>query len=217
MKSLETNFEPASQEIVHLEKKEMAPMSVDELSSRLRDSFKNERQSFHEDRRGKERMFFIIKTREEFVKNLLFEEERFNRIFKTSSGSIYFQFEKGGFFRAKMIPDKREFEESGEESGKHFQFQPIMGDVFFLDQEESNRLEGIEIRPGQKIKVTKFGLGASPFELNVNGKPPISFEENEGEITLIGTKRTTRGVEEIDTSGLYGGIHKGHPIVEIIK
>jgi len=195
------------------ERKKISPIGIDEVSSQL-EVLRN--REFVIDKKGGEYIIAVTKIRNEFVKKLLSEKERFSRIFRTSSGSIYFQVQTGETLRAKMMPDKYEFEEG---DGKHYKFQPITTDLFFIPQSEIDRLNGVELYPGEKIRTVPFGIGVSPFELNIRGfGSKVVFEEGNGGLFLIGTQRTYPEADktiEMDHN-LVGGIHKGHPIVEII-
>lgn len=123
--------------------------------------------------------------------------------------STYFQLQTGESLRAKK--DKE----------MEIDFQPITNELFFISQEESVRLTS-QLDwdyPGQKVKIEDYTLGACPFELNIRGFPTqIVFEMKEGEIILVGTEWKNRSQEGLDTkSNLIGGIHIGHPIVEILR
>lgn len=203
---------------------ELPPMSLEELSLRLDSLRENEYAVPNKnDDSGVERV--ISKIREEFVTQLLLEKERFSRAFKTSNGSIYFQLTSGQTLRAKMIPDQHEFM-SGE--SKHFKFQPIMKKLFFVSQEETDRLvESLkrndgEYRPGEVVTVTEYKLGASPFELNLarenDGALQIVFEMRSNKLFLNRSEgKDLKGDIEILKDQLVGGIHLGHPIIEILK
>jgi len=166
----------------------------------------------------------ISKIRGEFVEQLLFEKERFSRVFKTSNGSTYFHLKTGQTLRAKIIPDQYEFM-IGE--GKHLKFQPIMRELFFVSQEEADRLkEGFgrnrQFLPAEEIVVTEYGLGASPFELNVvydsEGATQVVFEKKDNKLLLKGSEwKDLHGIKNFDAEQLVGGIHLGNPIVEVLK
>ncbi len=200
---------------------ELAPVSLEELSLRLDNLRENEYTVLD----NGEVVKAISKIREEFVTQLSLEKERFNRVFKTANGSTYFQLVTGQTLRAKMIPDQHEFM-SGE--GNHFKFQPIMRELFFVSQGEVDRLVELlkendgEYRPGEVVTVTEYGLEVSPFELNLvrenDGAPQIVFEKRGNKLFLNRSERKDlKGNLEILKDELTGGIHLGHPIIEVLK
>ncbi len=202
-------------ESAHIENSEILQMTIDEFSSRLKALSETEDRLFEKKVEGESVDFNISKLRSDFVEGLLLEKERFNKVFKTSNGSVYFHLETGETIRAKMVDDKYEFN-AGE--GKHFMLRPAMNDLFFLSQDESERLARVgDLYPREKIITVPYGLGAAPFEMNIKRfHSQIVFREEGGELLLIGTK--SEGEEEIDIEGnLFGGTHIGHPITEIVK
>ncbi len=201
----------------YLEDREKPPASVEELSSLMSDLGDREYEVFETKKNNGQYFKDISETRNEFVQNLLLEKDRFDKIFKTSSGSIYFQIKTGETLRAKMMPDKHEFAEG---EGEHFKFQPILNNLFFVLASEVEKATKGDLYPGEKLKTTTYELGACPLELNIHGYgSQIVFEEKDGFLYLIGTA-LVRGAGEkiIETDhNLVGGYHVGHPITEIIK
>jgi hypothetical protein len=200
---------------INLEKQETLPMTPDEFAQRLKLLMDTESQLINRETiKGEDLYSGIRKLRSDFVEKLLLEKERFNKVFKTANGSVYFILETGETIRAKMVVDKYEFDEG---DGQHFMFSPLMNNLFFLPQDESERLARVEdLSPGEKIKTVPYGLRVVPFEINIRGfGSQVVFENNSGELLLIGTQ--TLGAEELDTEGNLVGTHLGHPIIEIVK
>lgn len=152
---------------------------------------------------SKERRQEIVKKFTEKLKN---EKEKFQNIFETENGSLYFITKNGESLRIKK-------------DGNEAKIQPICRKVFFVEEKTFNELMENrryldEYLLAHKIKTCPAKTGAHPFEFQIIGFPEIIYEVNEGELKIHGTKYE-KG-EEIQKS-FVSGFHLGHKIINIIK
>jgi len=202
-----------------INKNETMHLTVAEIKQRLLELNDAEEVLLSQYKGSAESVPLIIALRQEEVGRLLSEKEKFNRVFKTANGSQYFQLQTGECVRAKHIQDKTEF---GFGEGSHYKFQPMMTEMFFVSQSETDRIihklqeyPGC-LMPGEVIKTEEYSAENHPFELNMyNIKSKIAFQLEEGHLKLLGTVKQD---EYVDTKGNFiGDYHFGHKITEILK
>ncbi len=147
---------------------------------------------------------------EDFINDQLKNnKDRYDHIFKTEPGSIYFTTISGESLRIRM----------DEERGWQLQFPERR--IIFVDEEERIRLRGLvndrhfpRNFDGQSIRKTSFGIGAVPIEFGIveHAKRVAQltpFTETLGSLTF--------GEQSLDTDLMTNGFHRGHPITQIIK
>jgi len=152
---------------------------------------------------------------EGLVEKLEQKKERFRQVFETEQGSKYFVTQQGESVRIKRTNGERYAQGD---------LQPPTRKIFFIDQNEFDRLpdKRAEKLRDVKIRQAEYQEGAYPVELNIDGFGwEIVFEEGEdpnGERYLV-MKGSRPADHEIDKSSdqLVGGFHMGHKITEIIK
>jgi len=137
----------------------------------------------------------------DFAEKQISEKERYENIFRTEQGSIYFTLPTGESLRIKQ-------------RGDEWKLQPLCRKVFYVDSQQgedlllmlrSNNFQEEII--GAPIKTVSCGIGAMPVEFGITHMPEIKFSEEPGEIIIKG-----------DSMGVFAsGYHQGHPITEIIK
>ena len=157
----------------------------------------------------------------DFIKDLIDNRERFQYIFETEKGSIYFVLHSGETMRIKK-------HKPGIWPGD-YQIQNFTKRIFFIDASEENRLkamilednkkENINKLVGKKIFLTELREGVIPIEVDVvdlwedeeHGRRAI-FEFRDNKIVFKGDK--IGGSINEKSIGL---VHFGHPIFKIIK
>ena len=191
-------------------------ISIDELRS-LHENYVNKEEEicdkhetmldFIEDE-GNERTLNIIKdinkNAQLFLNELLRSKDRFFRVFKTEHGSYYFSIASGEVFRIKF---KRFKNIPG-----FYQLHPIMKNIFFLPQAESDRIlkEGnLAENINKPINLSDYVNGAVPFEINKYESSVLSDYILEDNVLLVGKPSLPK--YKAPSS------HIGHPIVEILK
>jgi hypothetical protein len=156
-------------------------------------------------------------------------DEQFEKIFKTSNGSIYFLDKNKECLRIKR-------NEKGE-----LEFQPITKDLFFINKNDlkplMNSLRALpyiemEILSGRaedrpSISLAEYEIGSIPIEINVKSlcdkykrNRLIEYKKEDGKLIFNATKinEEKEPSDIIDFFGdLFGGFHYGHEITEIIK
>jgi hypothetical protein len=201
-----------------LEKEMTTAFTVNEITTRCNVLYDEETKiTSNKDIPREEMISLICATRNNFIETLLKEKVRFDKIFRTSNGSLYFQLQSGEVLRMKNIPTKDEFSAGNEE--RTFQVQPIMSNLFFISRSEMERISIISLQPGEQLQTVPYEQGAVPFDINKRGYPSqIVFEiDNNGILTLKGTVfRNEHGNVEILDDQLVGGYHRGHPITNVI-
>ncbi|HVZ66966.1 MAG TPA: hypothetical protein VG917_01770 [Patescibacteria group bacterium] len=138
-----------------------------------------------------------------FIDKQIKEKDRFQNVFKTDQGSVYFTLSTGESLRIKQREGK-------------WEMQPICRKIFYTDNDTADEFEEdvrkghSEYEPiiGKPISTTELKIGATPIEFEIlGGTPPIAFEESPGKIVIKG-----------DHMGFFAsGYHRGHPITEVIK
>jgi hypothetical protein len=142
----------------------------------------------------------------EFIEKLKREKDKFQHVFETESGSVYFVAQTGESIRFKN------------ENGK-IKDQPIVRKTFFISEEVSgelmkNRKNMDEYLLSNEITLCSFDLGTRPLEFWIIGFPEIVYECSNGKLQIKGTKRDDK--EKIDKV-FASGFHVGHKITNIIK
>lgn len=153
------------------------------------------------------------------IRDLLEMKERFDHVFKTEKGSIYFTLSTGPSFRIKQ----RDTDEMS-------RLQPVLPKIVFVDASEIAILsQWCKESPnlshdifGKQIATVPFALGTHPVELTVIGYGPDTqpiLEEADGTITLLGIQKVspTGELSEVPLRYSLGSIHLGNKIVEVIK
>lgn len=158
---------------------------------------------------------------QEVIDRLLTEKERFEHIFKTDRGSIYFQ-TKNGVARIKKDKDG------------YWDFRFVNNHIFYIPQSDAEELlEMLEIEQrislnehvtneefekragvnseylcGKQIEVGELKKGMYPLDFEYNKNVKISYTLKDNSLIIIG-----------NDDGHLGGsaIHIGDKIVEIIK
>lgn len=130
----------------------------------------------------------------------------FRLIFKTSQGSTYFITYGGNSIRFKQGAEKAE---------------PTYEAIFFITEGESQRiseiispLQNLDALSGQKIVLTDCRIGVCPLEINVLSEDERIVHERKGDFLLL---KGTKVGDAYKPDTLFGSIHIGHPITEIIK
>ena len=153
-----------------------------------------------------------------FLKELLLEANRFDKVFKTEKGSIYFVLFSGETLRFKISGGKNIFGLNNplDPVIPIFTLSPITGKVFFVDSETlhefNHMLKITDDWRNKRIKTTDIVIGSHPIELNILEKDgnKISFVDYGDSFELIGG---TLDPEDLP----MGNIHTGHQISEIIS
>jgi hypothetical protein len=142
---------------------------------------------------------------ENFIESKINEKFRFQHIFRTDKGSLYFVDESGESWRIKQT-------EEGLRS------EPVCRKIVFVTQETSQELlkkmkgmEGSDSFLNDKIPTVPLRAGVVPFEFGISHFPEIVSEDLAGSITILGT----RYKDEIKPH-FASGVHVGHPVTEII-
>jgi len=166
------------------------------------------------------------------ILNEMLQDPKFDKIFKTEKGSVYFLDEDSECLRLKQ-------------EGEKLKFQPITKDLFFIDEagllymksllnEDKFALKYTELdilsgRSSERLFVPlkKYEVGAFPLELNVKEicirdkmDRLIKFEVVDDKLVFYATPRDeTKAPSSEDDfyDNFFGGIHFGHRITEIIK
>ena len=164
------------------------------------------------------------------ILNEMLSDDKFDKIFKTSAGSIYFLDEDKECLRLKKEDDK-------------LTFQPITKDLFFISQDGIKVLKDIfqslpfiemDILSGSRqesdrpfISLEEYKIGSIPIEFNIKDicvrhsrDRLIKFKVADNKLIFYATK-----IKENDKpssisdffSDFFGGVHFGHEITEIIK
>lgn len=135
------------------------------------------------------------------IERQIAEAKRYQNIFRTANGSIYFVFSTGESLRIKK-------------TGEGLRPQPIFDHIYYVDKDQLDEL--LEMRRqdtlqdeiiGKRIRIAPCSLGITPFEFGIQGYFPQSVTQEPNSITILG-----------DKSGVFAsGYHLGHPITELIK
>lgn len=137
----------------------------------------------------------------ELREKLLGDKDRFQHIYKTMSGSLYFLLQSGESFRMKE-----------EETGIGFGPEPVTQAVIFVTPQQLRQIQerNDDFRlalTSEPIQAQKCEVGMVPIEINMVGEPEISLLTDEDSMLTIqpGPDRS------ID---IY---HIGHPISEVVR
>lgn len=173
-----------------------APISLNELSKKIKDQFGIESIPGAGEARKIE-----LALAQEFIEKQIQEKERYAHIFKTEKGSTYFTLTTGECLRLRY------------DSGKGMTLEPITERVFFIDNEQSQALhnsvfEKIDMpEMDMSFKDDVIRVGACPVEFGIIGKSnSFSYKESNGEMTVSGTY-----------DSFANDVHFGDKIVELIK
>ncbi|MBW6441851.1 hypothetical protein K0B04_03015 [Patescibacteria group bacterium] len=148
-----------------------------------------------------ERNVIVQEFLSSYIKEKLKNPEKFQNIFYTENGSIYFTFEDGCSIRFKNT-----------ETG--WSVQPILKHTFYLNAETADMLVDMKNKDtlqgeiiGLPIKVFEPAIGMIPFEFEIEGFPEIEFSINDDILMIKG-----------DSFGEFSsGCHIGHKITKVIK
>ena len=208
---------------VNLEKIEKLPFKIDELKNILKELQEQEEIIWDENIDEDSKIAKIIENRKKLVETFILEAGRFDKVFETSLGSVYFVLSSGESLRAKHF-SKNNYSSPYFPEVEHFGFGSIKQNIFFLDSVEVDRLTKSDFLfyHGSNISTVDYAIGMHPFELNIDGFGfRIVFEMEDNILKLIGTESEDReGNKKIDTNEsqeVTGGTHIGHPITKIIK
>jgi hypothetical protein len=150
----------------------------------------------------------IKKLHQNTADKLIANKEKFAHIFQTEMGSYYFVLQSGHCFRIKSTE-------------KSLLTQPIMDNVFFMGMSESDLLldemakKGPTILLDRLLDVTELKKGVCPVETgmhNIGSSPSITRFDHA--IKIMGS--ISKDGKIIDKQ-IYGGVHFGNAISEIIK
>lgn len=187
----------------HIESSEVTPkpLTPDELQAELKtldeslDNLVGRDASFAEREDKRQQLL------KEFIDKQIKGKDRYENIFRTEKGSIYFILVSGESLRVKQ-----------QEEG--LKLQPLCRKVFYVDPQQDKELSEFSKKYnfqeeiiGTPIKTITCDVGATPIEFGITHMPEIKFTEEPGKITILG-----------DILGDFAsGYHRGHQITEIIK
>jgi hypothetical protein len=183
--------------------------SIDDLISFIGES------EMELDKLEDERGFSLELDREmdlKLMEKLKERKEKFKNVFETENGSVYFVIQGGKSLRFKK-------EKEGE--GECFKRQPILDNIFFVDDVARDTFLKI-IKSGNgdnlldiEIEVSDFSIGRTPVEIGIMGRGEVVLDEYEKDgkkyLKVIGTKY--KGIEEMYKS-FSSGAHIGHKITK---
>jgi hypothetical protein len=190
------NFELATNTPVNSQEK-IKPITDDEILD-LQNNLYDELGEINPDTQSEQHEKIV----NSFKNKLLEQSARFDRIFETQKGSIYFSTAEGHTIR---VHDKS----SGEY--KLIPVEPLTANTFFISEKEFERImnltedrKSINNLVGQSIETTEYGVGAKPVELgivNMSDHQKVEYSGNTAKITGYGIQ----------------DIHLGHAIKRVIK
>lgn len=129
---------------------------------------------------------------DKLVDSLLAETDKFDKVFRTDQGSVYFVTKDGASMRVKLT------------ARGILKIQPILSKLVFIPQSEVDRIlqTTTDQMFDQPFTTCGYEVGATPLELGLRDGPPLDIEEDEHSISF-----KERPV----------GWHIGHPVGEIVQ
>lgn len=136
-----------------------------------------------------------------FIDEQVEEKVRYQHIFKTENGSIYFQLMSGESLRIKQNDGK-------------YEIKALCNKIIYLDEEQANELIRLDTNNtlqekiiGMPIRTSACQIGMTPFEFEIYQSFPINYTESDRTIIIHGD----------ELGSFANGSHIGHKITEIVK